>query len=92
MSQIIVIAHCTSSSLKASPPDSGKGWASFHFIGAWNGHWIEKICLEFRAPPLLQAQEGEEYIILMRATKIVGKALFGRIEKITPLSSLESFF
>lgn len=84
MSEIITITRCE----KVSPGIENQDRAWFHFIGAWNGHLIRKICLEVNSDiPMVEV--GEEYIILLLPLRVSGPTLYGRIKKISPLASFE---
>ena len=89
MAPLLLITLC----VETFPPHSkkgGTGQGSFHFIGAWNGHFIKRICLRFPHHTREEIQAGQEYIILMDPVKVEHSTLFGEIKKISPLSSLES--
>ena len=84
MPPLLLITLCTEIS-----PQGKENYALFHFKGAWNGHFIKKICLEFRPDAGQDVQVGQEYIILMAPHKVEQSTLFGHIKKISPLEDFE---
>ena len=84
--ELIAVTLCMELSLDAK----GRRGAWFHFIGAWNGHWVQQICLDI-PQGMSSLQVGEEYVILLQVAEVVDSILFGRIKRIAPLASFERF-